>query len=142
MKIKIKRIDKSLPFPTYKTAGAVAFDCYVRIATTVEPQKIAHIPLNICIKPPKNHYVFLAARSSLSKRGLIFANGIGIGDEDFCGNGDEYHAAVFNFTNQPVTVERGDRIAQMIIKPYEKAEFEEVEDLESQNRGGFGTTGK
>ena len=142
MKVKVKRIDKSLPLPEYKTTGAVAFDCYVRTNTTVEPQKIAHVPLNICVKLPKNHYVLLAARSSLSKRGLIFANGIGIGDEDFCGDNDEYHAAVFNFTDKPVTVERGDRIAQMIIKPYEKAEFEEVENMESENRGGFGTTGK
>lgn len=142
MRVRIKRIDKSLPLPAYKTGGAVAFDCYVRATTVVEPRKIAHVPLNICVKPPKNHYVLLAARSSLSKRGLIFANGIGIGDEDFCGNGDEYHAAVFNFTDAPITIERGDRIAQMVIKPYEKAEFEEVETLEEKDRGGFGTTGK
>lgn len=142
MKAKIKRIDKSLPLPEYKTAGAVALDCHVRVKTIAEPQKLTYVPLNVCIKPPKNHYVMLVARSSLPKRGLFLANGIGIGDEDFSGNSDEYNAVIYNFTDKPVTIEKGDRIAQMILKPYEKVEWEEVEDLGEPNRGGFGTTGK
>lgn len=142
MKAKIKRIDKSLPLPAYKTTGAAALDCHVRETVIAAPQQIAYVPLNVCIKPPKGHYVMLVARSSLHKRGLILANGIGIGDEDFCGNQDEYKAAVYNFTNAPVTIEKGDRIAQMIVRPYEKVEWEEVEDMANESRGGFGTTGK
>lgn len=142
MKAKIKRIDKSLPLPVYKTPGAAALDCHVRETVIVGPQKIAYLPLNICVKPPKGHYVMLAARSSLHKLGLILANGIGIGDEDFCGNKDEYNAVVYNFTNSQVTINKGDRVAQMIFRPYEKVEWEEVEDLGEHSRGGFGTTGK
>lgn len=142
MRVKVKRIDKSLPLPAYKTSGAVAFDCCARQTTKVEPQKIAYVPLNVCIKPPAGHYILMAARSSLHKKGLMLANGVGIGDEDFSGNGDEYNAVVYNFTDQPVTIEKGDRITQMILKPYEKVEWEEVEDLGEKNRGSFGTTGK
>ena len=83
----------------------------------------------------------MAARSSLHKKGLIFANGVGIGDRDFCGNNDEYHAALYNFSDNPVSIERGERIAQGIIKKYDKADWEEVDDLGNKNRGGFGSTG-
>ncbi|MEK7640574.1 MAG: dUTP diphosphatase [Patescibacteria group bacterium] len=142
MKVKVKRIDKTLDLPAYKTSGAVALDCAARIPVTIAPKTLAMVPLNVCIKLPKSHYVFVAARSSLPKRGLFMAHGVGIGDEDFCGNNDEYHAPLYNYTDAPVTVERGDRIAQIIIKPYEKVEWEEVDDLGDSNRGGFGTTGK
>ncbi|MDO8467084.1 MAG: dUTP diphosphatase [bacterium] len=142
MKVKIKRIDKTLDLPAYKTSGAVALDCSARIPVIVAPKTLAMVPLNVCIKLPVGHYVFLAARSSLPKRGLFMAHGVGIGDEDFCGNNDEYHAPIYNYTDQPVKIERGDRIAQMIIKQYEKVEWEEVDDLGGANRGGFGTTGK
>lgn len=85
--------------------------------------------------------LLLAARSSLHKKGLMLANGVGIGDRDFSGNEDEYHAALYNFTDGEVTVERGERVVQGMLKPYEKAEWHEVEDLENISRGGFGTTG-
>lgn len=70
------------------------------------------------------------------------ANGIGVGDEDFCGDNDEYHAALLNFTQQPVTIERGDRIVQMIVMPRERVELEVVTKLSGKDRGGFGSTGK
>ncbi|TSC81843.1 MAG: dUTP pyrophosphatase, partial [Parcubacteria group bacterium Gr01-1014_19] len=113
-----------------------------RVPITIAPKTLAFVPLNICLKLPPSHYVFVAARSSLPKRGLFMAHGVGIGDEDFCGNNDEYHAPLYNYTDAPVTVERGDRIAQIIIKPYEKVDWEEVDDLGEKDRGGFGTTGK
>ena len=141
MRVKVKRIDKTLPLPDYKTAGAAAFDCYARQTIIAEPKKVAYIPLNICVKPPAGHYVMMAARSSLHKKGLMLANGVAIGDEDFCGNQDEYRAALYNFGDQPVTIEKGERIVQMILKLYEKVEWDEVEDLGEKNRGGFGTTG-
>ncbi len=69
-------------------------------------------------------------------------NGIGIGDEDFSGDNDEYHFPVFNFTDMPITVSRGDRIAQMLILPYARMHLREVKKLKPRSRGGFGTTGK
>ena len=141
-RLKIKRFDKELPLPQYKTKGAACFDCAVRTETIVMPNTHALVPLNIGVKPPKNHFVMLIARSSFYKRGLIVPNGVGIGDEDFCGDNDEYHLPVLNLTNAPIKIDRGDRIAQMLILPYEKMRLHETPQLDSKSRGGFGTTGK
>lgn len=142
LRVRIKRFDRALPLPRYHTEGAVCFDCYARANVTVAPQTTALVPLNIAIEPPKNHCILLAARSSFYKRGLITPNGLGIGDEDFSGDGDEYHFPVFNFTNVPVTIMRGDRIAQMLVIPYRRAHLHEVRAMRKKTRGGFGTTGK
>ncbi len=141
MRIKIKRVDKTLPLPEYKTSGAVAFDFLVRAAVTIEPKSVGYAPLNVCIATPEGHMLLLAARSSLHKKGLMLANGIGIGDQDFRGNGDEYHAALYNFSEEPVIVSRGERIVQGVFKPIAKCSWVEVDDLESEDRGGFGSTG-
>jgi len=141
MKVRIRRIDKELPLPEYKTAGAVAFDLASRVAMTINPKEVAYVPLNVVIEAPPDHMLMMAARSSLHKKGLMLANGIGIVDRDFCGKDDEWHAAVYNFTDEPVLVERGARIAQGLLKRYEKAEWQEVEDLDNPTRGGFGSTG-
>ncbi len=141
MKVRIKRIDKTLPLPEYKTSGAVAFDLHARVQTTIAPKQVAYVPLNVAIEPPEGFMLLLAPRSSLHKRGIMMANSVGIGDRDFAGNADEYHAALYNFTEAPITIERGERILQGMFKAYEKAEWHEVDDLENKSRGGFGTTG-
>jgi len=141
-KIKIKRFDKNLPLPEYKTAGAAGFDLTARETIIIGPATVGYVPLNIAIETPKNHFFILAARSSTHKMGLMPANGIGIGDSDFRGDEDEYKIALLNFTNKPVTVERGIRIAQGIFVKFTKADWKEVSKMKSQTRGGFGTTGK
>jgi dUTP pyrophosphatase len=141
MKIKIRRIDQELPLPEYKTAGAVAFDLAARVPMTILSRGIAYVPLNVAIKIPDGYMVLLAARSSLHKRGLMMANGVGIFDQDFSGNGDEYRAALYNFSDRDVSIERGERLCQAMLKPIERSEWEEVADLEGPDRGGFGTTG-
>lgn len=141
MRAKIKRIEKDIPLPEYKTKGAVAFDLATREAKTIAPRGLEYFPLNTCIKPPKGHMLLIAGRSSLHKRGLIMINGIAVGDEDFCGNKDEYKVALFNFTDAPVTVERGERIVQGLFIPILRHEWHEVDDMEEEDRGGFGTTG-
>ena len=70
------------------------------------------------------------------------ANSIGILDEDFAGNGDEYRAFVYNFTDQPVVVEKGDRLVQIVFLPFDRVEWEEVNDMEEPTRGAFGSTGR
>lgn len=142
MHIKIKRFDTTLPMPAYKTDGAAAMDLYARENTTIEPGKVVLVPLNVAIELPADHFVLLSARSSLHKKGLVPANGIGIGDADYCGDQDEYKAALLNFSSQPVTIEKGERIVQMLILPREKVEIEEVAKLGHPDRGGFGSTGK
>ena len=141
-KIKIKRFDKELPLPRYKTAGAAGFDMTARETVIIRPNTVGYVPLNVAVGTPKNHFLILAARSSTHKMGLMPANGIGIGDSDFRGDEDEYKIALLNFTNKPVTVERGIRIAQGIFVKFTKADWKEVSKMKSQTRGGFGTTGK
>ena len=142
MKIQIKRFDQTLPLPEYKTPGAAAFDLVARLEVTIAPQQVVLVPLNVALQLPDDHFALLVARSSLHKKGVMMANGVGVGDADYCGDDDEYRAALFNFTNEPVTIAKGDRIVQMIILPRTKVVFTEVEKLVAQSRGGFGSTGE
>ena len=142
VKIKIRRIDQSLPLPEYHSLGAVGFDFCCRETTTVESKSLGYISLNVAIALPDGHMILLAARSSTPKRGLMLANGVGIMDRDYAGNSDEYKAIVYNYTDQPVTVMRGERIVQGIGLRSDQVEWEEVSDLGVSDRGGFGTTGK
>lgn len=141
MEIPIKRFDPELPLPEYKTAGAAAMDLYVREDVVIPAGRVEVLSLNIALKPPKGHFVLMAARSSLRKRGLLLANGIGILDEDYAGDDDEYHAALYNFSTEDVEVKRGERVVQILVLPYDRVEWKEVDVLGSPNRGGFGTTG-
>jgi dUTP pyrophosphatase len=140
--LKIKLFDTSLPTPAYQTEGSVAFDLYARVDTVIPARQVVRVPVNIAIELPEAHWAMVAARSSLHKKGLMLANGIGVGDADYCGDNDEYQVALLNFSDQDVTVERGERIAQMLILPYARAEIEVVEHLGNADRGGFGSTGK
>jgi dUTP pyrophosphatase len=142
LKITIKRFDQSLPHPEYKTVGAAAFDLYAREQTSIPARGIGYVPLNIAIQMPNDHFALMSARSSLHKRGVMMANGIGIGDADFSGDGDEYKAALYNFTDNEVVIEKGERIVQMIILKRDKVVFSEVEHFGTVDRGGFGSTGK
>ena len=141
MKIRIKRFDKELPLPEYKTDGAAAMDCYAREDATIDADSLGYVPLNVAIEPPRGHFVFVAARSSLHKRGLFLANSVGIGDEDFSGDEDEYKAALYNFTDTPVEIKRGERLIQIMVLPFDRVEWEEVASLDNESRGGYGTTG-
>ena len=142
MKVLIKRFDKTLPLPEYKTAGAAAFDLYARKEITIPAKQVVLVPLNIALQLPADHWALLSARSSLHKMGLMVANGIGVGDYDYRGDNDEYMAALLNFTDQDVIVKKGDRVVQMIIMSRERVEFEELEQFGTADRGGFGSTGK
>ncbi len=142
MKVLIKRFDKSLPLPEYKTSGAAAFDLCARQDTLIPAHKVVLVPLNIAIQLPADHWALLSARSSLHKMGLMVANGIGVGDYDYRGDNDEYMAALLNFTDQEVMVKKGERVVQMIIMSRERVDFEELDKFETEDRGGFGSTGK
>ena len=142
MKVKIKRYDNSLPLPSYKTSGAAAVDLYSRGSTTIKPQQVEYIPLNIAVAIPSGNWGLLVARSSLHKMGLMLINGIGVIDSDYSGDADEVKLAVFNFTADTVIIENGTRVAQMIILPTETIEWIESESLSEASRGGFGSTGE
>ncbi|MBI2664833.1 dUTP diphosphatase [Candidatus Woesearchaeota archaeon] len=141
MKVKIKRIDKSIELPVYKTSGSVGFDISARKDTVVPPRSIALIPGNIIVETPPGYMLLLALRSSTpKKKGLHKPHGIGVIDNDYCGEDDEIKVQVYNSTDKEVTVEKGERIAQGIFVKIDKFEWDEQESM-GQSRGGFGSTG-
>ncbi|MBI2483348.1 dUTP diphosphatase [Candidatus Uhrbacteria bacterium] len=143
MTIPITRIDPTLPLPTYHTDGAAGFDLTIRTDATIAPGTTTLVPANIIVAIPAGHALILAARSSLWKRGLVLANGIGVIDEDFRGPHDEIGLLLRNVSSEPVTVHRGDRLAQALLMPVVRAEWREQErsTIAAENRGGFGSTG-
>ena len=142
MMIKIKRIDKDLPLPQYETAGSVGFDIIARETVSVEPDMIELIPGNIIVEVPEGYMLIVASRSSTPrKHGITPPHGFGIIDHDYCGPNDEIKIQVYNFSGKPVTIERGTKIAQGVFVKIDKFGWEEVEEIKSESRGGFGSTG-
>jgi len=142
MKVNISRIDKALPLPAYHTAGAVGFDLITRETTVVAPGKIALVPGNVIVKVPEGYALLILPRSSLPrKKALVCPHSVGVIDCDYHGPEDEVKVQVQNISNQPVTVERGERIAQGMFVRVDRAEWSEVDGHGAQTRGGFGSTG-
>lgn len=143
MEVKIKRVDKSLPLPEYKTEGAAGFDFYVREDTTIPARGWAKAPANTIIQTPPGYALKIMARSSLAKNypGVFLANSVGLVDMDFCGPNDEILISLYNMADNDISIRRGDRIAQGIFVKFERAEFDEIENINVESRGGFGSTG-
>ena len=142
MIVRIRRLDPGLPLPDYATAGAVGFDLYCREDTTLAPGEIALLPTGVAIATPPGYMLIVTSRSSTPHRkGLSVPHGVGVIDQDYRGDGDEIRCQVYNFRNSPVTVNRGERIAQGIFVRVDRAEWEEVDAMDAPTRGGFGSTG-
>lgn len=141
MQVRIQRIDKSLPLPVYETQGSVGFDLIARESTVIEPGKIELIPGNVIIEVPQGYMLAVASRSSTPrKKGLSQPHGFGIIDHDYCGPEDEVKIQVYNFSSVPVKIERGEKIAQGVFVRVDKLEWQEVEQIREESRGGFGST--
>ncbi len=139
--VTIKRIDTSLPLPTYATPGAVGFDLLCREETEIAPRKLGRIPGNVIVQTPPGYMLLLTMRSSTPRRkGLLVPHGMGVIDQDYCGEGDELMVQVYNFRDEAVTVQRGERIAQGMFVPVMRVLWDEV-DTVGKGRGGFGSTG-
>lgn len=142
MKVKIKRIDPTLPLPKYETDGAVGFDLLAREDTVIHAQSIGLIPSNVIVEVPKGYMLMVASRSSTPrKKGLLKPHGIGIIDHDYCGPEDEILIQMYNFTSQEVMVKRGEKIAQGVFVRVDSCEWDERDEMEKPTRGGFGSTG-
>jgi dUTP pyrophosphatase len=142
MRVSIQRIDLTLPLPSYQTHGAVGFDLITRETTTIEPHAIGLVPGNVIVKVPEGYALLLVPRSSLPrKKALVCPHSIGVIDQDYHGEKDELMVQVQNISDAPVTVERGERIAQGMFVKVEQAEWEEVNGHGAESRGGFGSTG-
>lgn len=139
---KIKRFDKTLDFPEYKTAGAIGFDLVAREKVVIKKMELGLIPLNVAVETPPGHGLFLMFRSSTPiKKKLFIPNGAGVIDHDYAGDGDELILQAVNFSKEDVVIEKGERIAQAVILPVEQVEIIEVDKMEKPTRGRFGTTG-
>jgi dUTP pyrophosphatase len=142
VRLAVRRIDTSLPLPAYQTPGATAFDLACRESMTISPGALASIPSNLVVGVPTGYVLLVALRSSTPHRtGLVSPHGVGIIDQDYCGPDDEIGILVYNPTASPIVVRRGDRIAQGLLLPVERVEWDEEATMPGSSRGGFGSTG-
>lgn len=141
-RVRLRRLDPDLPLPGYATAGSVGFDLYCAAETTIPAGQIALLPTGVAIATPPGYMLLVASRSSTpARKGLSVPHGVGIIDQDYAGDHDEIRCQVYNFTEHPVTVQRGERLAQGIFVRVDRMEWEEVSALDTPSRGGFGSTG-
>src|SRR5438034_4002262 len=139
--VTIKRVDESLPLPAYATPGSVGFDLLCRVFTEIAPRSLGRIPANVIVRTPPGYMLLITLRSSTPRRkGLLVPHGVGIIDQDYCGEGDELMVQVYNFRDEAVTVLRGDRIAQGIFVPIVRVVCHEAADM-GTGRAGRGRTG-
>lgn len=141
MKIKIRSLSGNLP--SYETEGSAGMDirAYMEEPIKIEPGKRALVPTGLFMEIPAGLEVQIRARSGLAvKYGIGLTNGIGTIDSDYRG---EIKVALINWGEETFTVNNGDRIAQMVVCRYEKAELELADELSETVRGagGFGHTG-
>lgn len=142
--IRVKKLNQNAKLPTYGSVEAAGADLYACISETTKilPGETVWIPTGIALEVPKGYAGLIYARSSMGvKRGLAPANKVGVIDSDYRG---EIRVVLLNHSSEIQSVEPGERVAQFIITPVLKAEYEEVEELTETGRGsgGFGSTGK
>jgi dUTP pyrophosphatase len=141
--VRIRRLDPSVELPAYATAGSAAFDLAASETIVMAPGEVRLVPTGLVIEVPAGMFLGVFARSSTPlKKGLMVANGVGVVDSDYCGPTDEIKVPTINITKGPVEIKKGDRIAQGIFLPAPQIEWEEVSELATTSRGGFGGTGR
>jgi dUTP pyrophosphatase len=141
--IKIKKLNENAIIPTYGTEFSAGADLYALPgeSITVPAHSTVMIHTGLSMEIPEGYAGLIFARSGLaSKRGLAPANKVGVVDPDYRG---EFMVALHNHTDEVATVDGGERVAQLSIVPFLKADFEEAEELSETVRGagGFGSTG-
>ena len=141
--ILIKRLSKNIPLPKYETDGSSGMDISANVEENIEiePGKSEIIPTGLAISIPNNFEIQIRPRSGLAAKNQIsILNTPGTIDADYRG---ELKVILINLGNNSFVVEKGLRIAQMVLCPIIKANIKEVETLENTKRGsgGFGSTG-
>ena len=143
MEVRIKKLDERAIIPTYGTEYSAGADLYNLSGEdiTIAPHSTTLIHTGIALEIPEGYCGLIFARSGLAtKRSLAPANKVGVIDADYRG---ECMVALHNHSDIEQTVGGGERVAQLAIVPFLKAEFTEVEELSDTVRGvgGFGSTG-
>ena len=144
MKVKIKKLNEKAVIPTYGTAYSAGADLYALCDARLEipPHTTVLVGTGLAAEIPEGYCGLVLARSGLaSKRDLAPANKVGVIDADYRG---EIKVALHNHGNAVQSVDPGERIAQLAIVPFLKAEYELADELSDTDRGsgGFGSTGK
>ena len=142
-KILIKRLSKEVSLPKYKTSGSSGMDLAANINANINinPGKTAIIPTGLALSIPKGFEVQIRPRSGLAtKQKISVLNTPGTIDSDYRG---EIKVILINLGQESFKVEKGLRIAQMVVCPIVQAHLKEVDDLSETERGkgGFGSTG-
>ena len=143
MKVKIVNHSKHA-LPEYQTPLSAGLDIRANLdeSVTLRPLERAMIPTGLFVELPEGCEMQIRPRSGLAaKHGITVLNSPGTIDADYRG---EIKVILVNLSNEPFTIESGERIAQMIVARYEQIEWQAVEELGSTERGagGFGSTGK
>ena len=142
-KILIKRLSKEVSLPKYETSGSSGMDlaAYIDSNINIDPGKTAIIPTGLALSIPKGFEVQIRPRSGLAaKQKISVLNTPGTIDADYRG---EIKVILINLGQESFKVEKGLRIAQMVVCPIVQAQLKEVDDLNETERGkgGFGSTG-
>ena len=143
IKILIKRLSKEVSLPKYETSGSSGMDLSANIDAkiNIEPGKTAIIPTGLALSIPKGFEIQIRPRSGLAaKQKISVLNTPGTIDSDYRG---EIKVILINLSKESFKVEKGLRIAQMVVCPVVQAQLKEVNDLNETGRGegGFGSTG-
>jgi dUTP pyrophosphatase len=146
MLVKITRLSQDfndLPLPSYSTIGSAGMDIYAAVSNNliINPSSTVMVPTNLAIELEPGYECQVRSRSGLAAKYGIFAlNAPGTIDSDYRG---EVKVILSNFGSEPFTINRGDRIAQLVFAKYEVASLVEVNKLSETDRGtgGFGSTG-
>lgn len=141
--IFVKKLNEKAKLPTRGSEEAAGYDLYACLDETIiiKPGETVRIGTGLSMALPDNYFAAVYARSGLAiKQGLRLANCIGIIDSDYRG---EYIVALYNDSQEDRIIEPGERIAQLVLQRYSPMIFEEIEELDTTNRGkgGFGSTG-
>ena len=144
VKVLIKKLNSKVQLPKYKTDGSSGMDlmAFIEKPINLKPQESVLIPTGISIAIPEDTEIQIRPRSGLAaKSSISVLNTPGTIDSDYRG---EIKIILFNHGKEEFVINNNERIAQMILMPIIKAEFEEVENLPKTLRGsgGFGSTGK
>lgn len=142
--VNIKKLNDKAVLPTYGSTSAAGADLYacMELPAVIQPGETEFIKTGLALEVPEGFAGLIYARSGLAcKKGVAPANKVGVIDADYRG---EIMVALHNHSKEPVTIEHGERIAQMVITPYLRADFQEVDELSDTVRGegGFGSTGR
>ncbi|MDZ4181107.1 MAG: dUTP diphosphatase [Coriobacteriia bacterium] len=142
MRVLIKRLDRDLPLPAYAHPGDAGLDLFSADDLTLEPGARALIPTGIAVAIPDGFAGFVQPRSGLAIRnGLSLVNTPGLIDAHYRG---EIKVIAINLdTATPITISRGEKIAQLVIQPVARVQLVETNELDETARGegGFGSTG-